>query len=135
MNIKRSIDVEDAVREVLDGLLTVYCRPLPENFSVPSILVTQVGGGDTDEIDAFEIVLDSRADTEADALEYLRNANGILKAKAGGDDTPIRHVRVTSSGSWGADPVRPDLAMCSSRLVVIAHLEEVTINGGNEDES
>lgn len=127
MNIKRSIDVEDAVRAVLDGHLTVYCRPLPENFAIPSILVTQVGGGDTDEIDAFEVVLDSRAEHEAEALEYLRNATGILKAEAGGDDTPIRHVRVTSSGSWGADPARPDLAMCSARMVVIAHLEEVTI--------
>ena len=127
MKIKRSIDVEDAVRALLTDNLTVYCRPLPDNFKVPSILVTQVGGGDTDEIDAFEVVLDSRAETEADALELLRNATGILKAKAGGAGTPVRHVRVTSSGSWGADPVRPDLAMCSARMVVIAHLEEVTI--------
>lgn len=127
MNIKRSIDVEEAVRNALKDHLTAYCRPLPDDFTVPSILVTQVGGGDTDEIDAFEITLDSRAKHEAEALEYLRNAVGILKAKAGGDDTPIRHVTVTSSGSWGADPVRPDLAMCSARMVVIAHLEEVTI--------
>lgn len=127
MKIKRSIDVEDAVRELLKDHMTAYCRPLPSDFAVPSVLVTQVGGGDTDEIDAFEIMLDSRAETEAEALEQLRNANGILKAKAGGGDTPVRHVSITSSGSWGADPVRPDLAMCSSRLVIVAHIEEVTI--------
>ena len=127
MNIKRSIDVEEAVYNALKDHLTVYCRPLPENFSIPSILVTQVGGGDSDQIDAFEIVLDSRADHEAEALEYLGNATGVLRAKAGGNNTPIRHVTVTSSGSWGADPVRPDLAMCSARLVVIAHLEDAII--------
>ena len=127
MKIKRSIDVEDAVRELLKDHMTAYCRPLPSDFTVPSVLITQVGGGDTDEIDTFEIMLDSRAETEAEALEQLRNANGIIKAKAGGGDTPVRHVSVTSSGSWGADPVRPDLAMCSSRLVIVAHLEEVII--------
>lgn len=127
MKIKRSIDVEGAVRELLKDHMTAYCRPLPSDFTVPSVLVTQVGGGDTDEIDTFEITLDSRAETEAEALEQLRNANGVLKAKAGGGDTPVRHVSVTSSGSWGADPVRPDLAMCSSRLVIVAHIEEVTI--------
>ena len=127
ITIKRSIDVEDAVRTTLNGYLNVYCRPLPASYSLPNILVTQVGGGDTDEIDAFEVVLDSRADTEAEAMEYLRNAIGILKAKAGGSDTAIRHVNVTSSGSWGADPVRPDLAMCSARMVVTAHVETTTI--------
>lgn len=128
LTIKRSIDVENAVWEALKDYLTAYCRPLPADFAIPSILVTQVGGGDTDEIDAFEIVLDSRAEHEADALEYLRNAIGVLKAAAGGDSTPIRHVTVTSSGSWGADPVRPELAMCSARMVVIAHLEETTLD-------
>ena len=127
MKIKRSIDVEDAVRELLKDHMTAYCRPLPSDFTVPSVLITQVGGGDTDEIDTFEIMLDSRAETEAEALEQLRNANGIIKAKAGGGDTPVRHVSVTSSGSWGADPVRPDLAMCSSRLVIVAHFEEAII--------
>lgn len=127
ITIKRSIDVEDAVRVALADHLTVYCRPLPADFTLPSILVTQVGGGDADQIDAFEVVLDSRAVTEAEAMEYLRNATGVLKAKAGGSDTPIRHVNVTSSGAWAYDPARPDLAMCSARMVVIAHLEETTI--------
>ena len=125
--IKRSIDIEEAVMNALSGHITAYCRPLPESYSLPNILVTQVGGSDENEIDRFEISLDARADNEAEALEYLRNAVGILRAKAGGSNTPIRHITVTSSGSWGADPVRPDLAMCSARLTVVAHLEQTII--------
>lgn len=127
IDIERSIDIEDAVRMALADHLTVYCRPLPASYSLPCILVTQVGGSDTNKIDTFEITLDSRAKEEAEAIEYLRNAVGVLKAVAG-SNTPIRHVSVNSSGSWGADPVRPDLAMCSARLEVVAHLENVTIN-------
>ena len=88
--------------------------------------MTQVGGSDENKVDTFEVVLDSRADTEAVALEYLRNAVGILKAVTKKQSTAIRHVTVNSSGSWGADPVRPDLAMCSARLAIVAHLENVT---------
>ncbi len=128
IEIRRSIDVEDAVRLALTDNLAVYCRPLPADYALPHILVTQVGGSDANGIDTFEITLDSRAETEAEALEYLRNAVGVLRAKAGGQGTQIRHVEVNSSGSWGADPVRPDLAMCSARLTVIAHLEKTTIN-------
>lgn len=127
ITIKRSIDVEDEVRKALKDHLNVYCRPLPATYALPNILVTQVGGGDTDEIDAFEVVLDSRAETEAEAMDYLRNATGVLKAMAGGSGTAIRHVRVTSTGSWGADPLRTDLALCTARMVVIAHEETATI--------
>ena len=127
LEIERSIDIEDAVRIALQDYLTVYCRPLPAAFSRPCILVTQVGGSDSNKIDNFEVVLDSRADNEAEALEYLRNAVGILKASICDSATPIRYVTVNSSGSWGADPVRPELAMCSARLTITAHLENATI--------
>lgn len=123
MEIERSIDIEDAVRIALAGHLTVYCRPLPASYNLPHILVTQVGGSDTNRIDTFQVTLDARAETEADALEYLRNAIGILKKGSG----EIRYARVNSSGSWGVDPVRPDLAMCSARLEIVAHLETTTI--------
>ena len=128
IDIERSIDVEDEVRKILEDYVNVYCRPLPASYELPNILVTQVGGTDENKVDTFEIVLDSRASHEAEALEYLRNAVGILKARAGRSDTPIRFVTVNSSGSWGMDPVREDLAMCSARLEVVAHLENVTIN-------
>lgn len=128
IEIERSIDIEDAVRNALKDHLTTYCRPLPALYTLPNILVTQVGGSDANKIDTFEVTLDARAETEASALEYLRNAIGALKAAARNRAMPIRHVRVNSSGSWGADPVRPDLAMCSARLEIVAHLEQTTIN-------
>ena len=125
MNIERSIDIEDAVREALADHMNAYCRPLPKDYRLPCILVSKVGGTDRDKIDTFEVVLDSRANTEYDADLTLRNAIGILKA--GEYPTPIRYVTVNSSGSWGSDPVRPDLAMCSARLRIVAHIEHATI--------
>ena len=63
MNIKRSIDIEDEIREALLPYLAAYCRPLPKEYTLPNILVSQVGGADADQIDTFELVLDSRAKT------------------------------------------------------------------------
>ena len=126
MNIERSVDIEDVVRLALKDHITAYCRPLPANFTIPSVLITQVGGSDTNKIDTFEVSIDARADNEAAALETLRNAVGVLRHAAGSGT--ICHVSVNSSGSWGSDPVRPELAMCSARLRVTAHLENATIN-------
>ena len=128
MIIQRSIDIEDVVRQALSDYLTAYCRPLPDNFLLPSILVQQVAGTDSASIDTFEVVLDSRADNEAEALETLRNAIGILKAVSKQQTTPIRFVSVNSSGSWGNDPMRPELAMCSARLSVVAHEESPEVS-------
>lgn len=128
MIIQRSIDIEDVVRQALSDYLTAYCRPLPDNFLLPSILVQQVAGTDSASIDTFEVVLDSRADNEAEALETLRNAIGILKAVSKQQTTPIRFVSVNSSGSWGNDPMRPELAMCSARLSVVAHEESAEVS-------
>jgi hypothetical protein len=64
---------------------------------------------------------------EADALGYLNKAIGILKAVAKKQTTALRHIVVNSSGSWGSDPVRPDLAMCSARLSVTAHQDETEV--------
>jgi hypothetical protein len=94
---------------------------------MPCILVQQVGGSDTNTVDTFEVVLDARAEDEASAMETLRNAIGILRTVAKRQTTEIRHITVNSSGSWGNDPVRPDIAMCSSRLRVVAHLETVEV--------
>lgn len=130
MIINRSVDIEDVVRSALSPYITTYCRPLPKSFDLPCILVQRVGGGDDATIDSFEVVIDSRADSEADADETLRTSVGILKLVAKLQTTALRHITVNSSGSWGNDPVRPDLAMCSARLRVIAHQEsmEVSIN-------
>lgn len=121
MIINKSIDIENEVRLALTDYLTAYCRPLPAEYALPNILITQVGGTDASKIDTFGVVLDSRAMTEAEALDYLNTAVGILKAVAKAQTTALRHITVNSSGSWGVDPVRPDLAMCSARLEVVAH--------------
>ena len=127
MKIKRSVDIEDEVRIALSDHFTAYCRPFPADYMLPNILVTQVGGSDRSDIDTFEVVLDARAETEQAASETLRTAIGVLKAAAAAQTTKIRHVSVNTSGSWGADPVRPDLALCTARLSVVAHLETMEV--------
>lgn len=121
MIIRKSIDIEEEARKALSPYQTAYVRPLPADYSLPHILITQVGGTDSQTIDTFAIVLDSRAESEAAALEYLNRAIGILKQVAREQTTAMRYVTVNSSGSWGVDPVRPDLSMCSARLEVVAH--------------
>ena len=128
MEILRSIDIENVVRVALSDYFRIYCRPLPSKFTVPSLEVSRVGGTEKSTIDTFDIVLDSRADNEAEADEQLRNAVGALKQIAKEQQTSLRHVEVNSMGSWGSDPVRPDLSMCSARLRVVAHQEKTTLN-------
>lgn len=127
MIINKSIDIEEEIRTALAPYLTAHCRPLPKHYALPNILITQVSGTTSDTIDTFSVVLDSRARTEAAALETLNKAIGILKAVAKNQTTQIRHVTVNTSGSWGQDPVRPDLCMCSARVDVVAHqiIEEI----------
>lgn len=127
MQIKRSQDIEYIVQQALKTELTAYCRPLPKDFNTPSILVTLVGGTRSKEIDTFDLVLDSRAETDAEANEYLRNAIGVLEAVCDAQTTAVRHVVLNSIGAWGRDPVRPDLAMCSARIRVVAHIETANI--------
>jgi len=128
MIIKKSVDIEEEIQKALKDYMTVYCRPLPADYLLPNILITQVGGADRNTVDTFEVVLDSRANTEADALDYLHTAVGILKETARQQATAMRHITVNSSGSWGNDPVRPDLAMCSARLEVVAHQLDTEVN-------
>ena len=125
--IIRSIDIEDVIRTALSGHFTIYCRPLPAKFTVPSLEISSVGGTDENEVDTFDVVLDARAQEDADANELLRNAIGALKAIAKKQTTALRHVTVNASGSWGSDPVRPDLAMYSARLRMTAHQESIII--------
>ena len=127
LEIIRSIDIEDVIRTALSGHFTIYCRPLPAKFTVPSLEISSVGGTDENEVDTFDVVLDARAQEDAEANELLRDAIGALKAIAKKQTTAIRHVTVNASGSWGSDPVRPDLAMYSARLRMTAHQESIII--------
>ena len=130
--IYKSIDIEDAIRKCLTKHLTVYCPPLPEKFSTPNILVRAVGGttaataSGRGKIDAFTITLDSRADDEGSAQDYLATAIGLLES-VDKNENGIAHIEVNSLYSWGSDPVRPDLAMCSAMLTATAHRKAVTI--------
>ena len=128
MQVQRSYDIEDEVRKALKDYMTVYCRPLPASYSLPHVLITQVGGSDRDgQIDTTDIVLDARAENAAEANETCRTAVAILRRVAAEGSTPLRHIEVNSSGAWGSDPVRPDLCMYSARVSVVSHLETITI--------
>ena len=108
--------------------MTAYCRPLPANYSLPCILITQIGGSDVEgQVDTFNVTLDARAKEAADANETLRNALGILRKVTKEQTTPLRHIVVNSFGNWGSDPVRPDLAMYSAQISVVVHQETITI--------
>ena len=128
MKIERSIDVEEEIRVVLSDYIKTYVRPLPADFEVPSILVTAVGGTTENTVDYFDVTLDSRATEDATALDNLRNAVGILVAIAKSQTSKLSFAVVNNLGSWGKDPVRPELAMCTARLRVIAHNETVEVN-------
>ena len=132
MDILRSIDIEDVMREALDDYFVIYCRPLPAKLLTPCIEVQRVGGSEANTIDTFDVVIDSRAKDPADADAQLRNVIGVLKEIAKDQTTAIRFVDVNSSGAWGSDPVRPDLSMCSARLRITAHQEKSTINRRQE---
>ena len=81
MNILRPVDIENEARKALMDYMTVYCRPLPENYSLPCILVSATGGSSDNTIDTFTLRLDSRAETAEDAYEYLATALGLLEAQ------------------------------------------------------
>lgn len=128
IDILRPCDIEDEIRKALTDYLTVYVRPLPENFQTPSILVTATGGNSQKTIDTFMVVLDSRAETDAEADELLRNALGILEAQTANQFGALRNITINSLANWGSDPVRPDLKLRTMSVLVTAHRESLTIN-------
>lgn len=128
IDIMRPCDIEDEIRKALTGYLTVYVRPLPENFRTPSILVTATGGNSQKTIDTFMVVLDSRAETDVEADELLRNALGILETQTANQFGALRNITINSLANWGSDPVRPDLKLRTMSVLVTAHRESLTIN-------
>lgn len=128
MNILRPIDIEDEVRKALKDYMTVYCRPLPAKFSTPCILVTATGGQTTNEVDTFQVVLDSRAKEDGEAFELIRTAQAIIEAQGRNQFGALRNVMTNSLAKWGTDPARPDLKLCTLTLLVTVHREEISIN-------
>ena len=121
MIIPIAIDIENEIREALTPYVTAYCRPLPAQFTVPSIEIRKIGGSERDTINSFMVTLYARAESEAAADELLRKTIGLLKTIAKKQSSALRHVTINAGGSLGNDPARPDLAMCSATLIVVAH--------------
>ena len=125
--MKKSKDIEYLIQQTLNPNVTTYCRPLPANYTLPNILVSQVGGvsevdwSDTPYLDRFAIVIDARAEEEATALDTLNTAIALLR-----ESNNFRRVLINTMGSWGIDPVRPDLAMCSARIEVSVSLDDIS---------
>ena len=129
--MKIPIDFEDTIRQILADKITAYCKPLPQGFEMPCILVTQVGGrtaytwAGVGEIDSADITLDARAETDAESVETLRTAVAYLEDQVSQQITPLIMMEVNTMSSSINDPVRPDLKMCTARLLVRARREEI----------
>lgn len=128
MNIYKSVDIEEEIRLAIKDYVTVYLRPLPEDFSVPSVLVELMGGTSENTIDSFMVRLSCRATTDADALELLRTVLGILDYQTKEQTGELRFSAEQNLMSWGNDPVRPDLKLCTATVSVLAHKQIVEID-------
>lgn len=128
MEILKPVDIENEIRLALKDYVTIYCRPLPEKFNTPSILVRSVGGSSSNTIDTFSVVLDSRAKTDAEAYDLINTALGILEKRAFEQFGALRNITINSMASWGSDPVRPDLKLCTLTVLVTAHRQSLEIN-------
>lgn len=128
MIINKSQDIEYLVQQTLDPYITTYCE-LPKSYGLPNIVVRRVGGTElvdwagTGHLDNFSIQLYCRAEDEGTAQDTLSRAVGILKAS----DNFRNVVNNTDLGSWGSDPVRPDLALFSVMLIISVSLDKETI--------
>lgn len=127
MNILKPVDIEDECRNALKDFVTTYCRPLPANYTLPNVLVTATGGSSKDTIDTFTVVLDARAETDAEAVDVLNTAIGLIEAQASLQVGALRSVFINSLYRWGNDPVRPDLKLCSATVLVTTHRQSFTI--------
>lgn len=121
MEILKPIDIEDEARLALADYMTAYCRPLPSDYALPCILVSATGGSSDDTIDTFTLSIDSRAETDAEAYDYLTDALGVLEAQAEKQTGALRHIMINSLARWGVDPVRPDLKLCTATVLVTVH--------------
>lgn len=130
MNILKPVDIENEVRLALKDYITAYVRPLPKDYTLPNVLITATGGRSTDTIDTYTVSLDARAESDAEAFDTLSNALGVLEAQSQSQVGALRHVTINSLARWGADPVRPDLKLCTATVLVTVHREayEITNN-------
>ena len=128
MNILKSVDIEEEIRSALAEYVTTYVPPLPENFTTPSVLIELMGGTSENTIDTFLVRISSRAKDNADALELLRVVLGILQNRTNEQIGELRFSTEQNLMSWGNDPVRPDLCLCSATVTVLAHKQIVNLD-------
>lgn len=128
MNILRPVDIEEEIRKALNGYFATYVRPLPAKYTLPNLLIAATGGSTSNTVDTFTVTLQARATEDADALETLRTALGVLEHQAGAQVGALRNVVINSLASWGNDPARPDLKLCSATVLVTAHRESFNIS-------
>lgn len=127
MNILKQVDIENEIRLALADYFEAYCRPLPETYGLPNVLIEQTGGSSGNQIDTFQVKLSVRAETAEDASDCLREVLGVLQARAEEQFGALRYMSLNSLASWGNDPVRPDLKLCTALVLVTAHREPFTI--------
>lgn len=127
MNILKQVDIENEIRLALADYFEAYCRPLPETYGLPNVLIEQTGGSSSNEIDTFQVRLSVRAVTDEDASDAMRDVLGVLEVRATEQFGALRHVSLNSLASWSTDPARPDLKLCTALVLVTTHRETVTI--------
>lgn len=127
MNILKPVDIENEVRLALKDYFEAYCRPLPENYGLPNVLVEQTGGSTENKIDTFQVRLSVRAKTDAESNDVMRTVLGVLQTRAEEQFGALRHMSLNSQASWGTDPVRPDLKLCTALVLITTHRETVTL--------
>lgn len=128
MKIYQSIDIEEEIRQAITNYVTAYVRPLPEDFTTPSVLIELMGGTTENTIDNFLVRFSARAKTDADALKLLRKVLGILEYLTKAQDGELRFSVENNLMSWGNDPVRPDLKLATATVNVLAHKQIVEID-------
>ena len=128
MIINKSLDIEEQIRVALLPYVSTYVRPLPKEFVTPSILVELMGGTSANLVDTFTVRLSSRATLEAEALDLLRTALGVLEYQTKNQVGELRFSTEQNLMNWGNDPVRPDLSLCSATVNVVAHKIEVEVD-------
>lgn len=128
MNILRPVDIEEEIRKALNGYFATYARPLPAQYTLPNLLIAATGGSTSNTVDTFTVTLQARATEDAEALETLRTALGVLEHQAGAQVGALRNVVINSLATWGNDPVRPDLKLCTATVLVTAHRESFNIS-------
>ena len=131
MIINKPIDIEEEIRLALKDYFTAYVRPLPKSYTLPNVLITSTGGSTGNTIDTFTVVIDARADNDAEAYDTISTAIGVLEAQAQAQTGALRHVETNSLARWGNDPARPDLKLCTATVLVTVHRERVDINNNS----